>query len=66
MHIGSIVLDELEVRYQNVSLALKKIVDGSFGKCEVDGSPIEEDRLDANPAARTCKTHMGVTETRLA
>jgi RNA polymerase-binding transcription factor DksA len=31
---------------------------GSYGKCEVCGKAIEADRLEANPAAPTCKEHM--------
>ena len=49
---------ELEGRWNDVKLALKKIEAGTYGICEISGEPIEEDRLDANPAARTCKTHM--------
>ena len=52
------VLAELETRYNNVKRALKKIEAGTYGTCEVSGEPIEPDRLDANPAARTCKVHM--------
>lgn len=48
----------LEGRLNNVNLALKKIADGTYGICEVSGEPIEEDRLEANPAARTSKAHM--------
>ncbi|MCC7469594.1 MAG: TraR/DksA C4-type zinc finger protein [Bacteroidetes bacterium] len=53
-------LAELELRLKDVNDALAKIErnDGSFGKCEVSGEMIEEDRLEANPAARTCKEHM--------
>lgn len=50
--------DELEVRYNDIKRALGKIADGTYGTCEVSGEPIEEDRLEANPAARTCKLHM--------
>jgi len=49
---------ELENRLVNVNLALKKIEDGKYGTCGVDDKPIEEDRLKANPAARTCKEHI--------
>ncbi len=58
MQIDSIVLDELEARYRNILRALKKIEDGTYGICEVSGEPIEEDRLEANPAARTTKAHI--------
>jgi len=36
---------------------LKKIEDGTYGICEVGGEEIPEDRLDANPSARTCIEH---------
>ena len=51
-------LAELETRYNNLTRALKKIEDGTFGICEINGEEIEADRLDANPAARTCKAHL--------
>ena len=52
------ILKQLETRYNNVLLALKKLDEGGFGICEVSGGEIESDRLEANPAARTCKAHM--------
>lgn len=52
------VLDALETRYNNINRALEKIAAGTYGICEISGSPIETDRLDANPAARTCKAHL--------
>ena len=52
------VLKELEIRYNDVKDALAKIEKGAFGTCEISGEIIEEDRLIANPAARTCKKHM--------
>lgn len=48
----------LEDRLVDVNRALKKIEDGTYGTCEMGGENIEEDRLRANPAARTCKKHM--------
>lgn len=51
-------LAELELRLRDVSDALSKIGGGEYGKCAVCGGMIEEDRLMANPAARTCKEHM--------
>jgi RNA polymerase-binding transcription factor DksA len=47
----------LEQRYNNIVRALKRIETGTYDTCEVCGKPIEEDRLEANPAARTDKTH---------
>ncbi len=52
------ILAVLETRYNNVNRALGKIASGEFGKCEISGEPIEEARLDANPAARTCLAHL--------
>lgn len=53
-------LNTVEMRYKDVLRALEKIDmnDGSYGKCEISGEMIEEDRLAANPAAKTCKEHM--------
>jgi len=47
------VLVQLEIRFRNVSHALAKFADDSYGTCEISGEPIEEKRLQANPAART-------------
>ena len=52
------VVKELEMRYNDIKDALKKIMEGTYGFCEVSGEPIEVDRLEANQAARTCKAHM--------
>jgi len=52
------VLKELETKYNDIKNALEKIEKGTYGICEVSGEPIEEERLIANPAARTCKKHM--------
>lgn len=47
----------LEEKYRDVENALKKIKDGKYGVCEVGGEEIDEARLRANPAARTCMKH---------
>lgn len=51
-------LNSLETRYVQVVDALKRIEDGTYGICIKSGKPIEEDRLEANPAAETCKAMM--------
>lgn len=51
-------VDALETRLHNITRALQKIASGRYGVCEVSGEAIEEDRLHANPAARTNKAHM--------
>ena len=47
----------LETRYNNIKRALKKIENDTYGLCEISGKPIEKERLDANPAARTNRAH---------
>ncbi|MEI6660382.1 MAG: TraR/DksA C4-type zinc finger protein [bacterium] len=47
--------DVLGTRLEDINLALGKIANSSYGMCEVCNNPIEDDRLEANPAARTCK-----------
>lgn len=55
---NSAVLKELEIRLINVEAALKRIDEGTYGIDEIDGSEIEEARLDANAAARTSKKNI--------
>jgi DnaK suppressor protein len=42
---------------QQVRDALKRIDDGTFGRCIVDGGPIEPKRLDAIPWTPYCVKH---------
>jgi len=57
------LLDSLELRYTNINRALTKITNGTFGVCEIDKKQIEADRLEVNPAARTCKEHINDEDT---
>jgi len=50
--------DALEIRLLNINDALGKIEEGTYGTCEEGGEQIEEDRLEANPSAKTCKKHI--------
>jgi RNA polymerase-binding transcription factor DksA len=52
------ILADLEARYDTILGALKRIKDGKYGKCEVCSEEIEEARLEADPAATTCKKHL--------
>src|SRR4029079_15645124 len=47
-------LPALRTRFSELKVALRKVADGTYGTCEASGEPIEEDRLEVNPAARTC------------
>ncbi|HEX9503075.1 MAG TPA: hypothetical protein VF974_02005 [Patescibacteria group bacterium] len=50
------VTESLEERLKKVEAALKRIEDGTYGKC-VGGDEIGEARLKAEPAAETCIKH---------
>lgn len=52
------ILNTLEARYKDIRSGLDKIEKGVFGTCQVCGKEIEIERLEANPAARTCIEHM--------
>ena len=54
----SSMMRTLEPRLNNILKALKGLNRESFGKCEVCKKEIEMTRLEANPAARTCKKHL--------
>lgn len=58
MHTNNASLNELEGRLHSVTRALEKFANGTFGICEISHAPIEPERLDANPAARTSIAHM--------
>lgn len=51
------VLADLEARYDTVLFAQRSIEKGVYGICEVCNEPIEEARLNADPAAMTCIAH---------
>lgn len=54
----SSMIRTLEPRLNNILKALKGLNRESFGKCEICKKDIEDARLEANPAARTCKEHL--------
>lgn len=51
------IVQNLEVRLQEVNEALEKIKEGAYGDCEVCKKPIPLERLKANPAAKTDIEH---------
>lgn len=52
------ITNALEARLNDVRSGLDKIKHGVYGKCQICQKEIESDRLEANPAARTCKEHI--------
>ena len=55
---NSAITAELEIRLKNIDAALARIENDTYGICKVCGEKIEDDRLEANPAATTCKAHI--------
>jgi DnaK suppressor protein len=47
---------------QQVRDALLRIDDGTYGRCVVDGAPIEEKRLEAVPWTPYCLKHQALLE----
>lgn len=55
---NSAILKQLEIRFNELKAALARIAKGTYGICEKCGKPIEDKRLEANPAATTCMSCM--------
>lgn len=54
----SALTDTLSGKLKEVEESLKRIEDGTYGKCEICEEEISEERLQANPSAKTCVNHM--------
>ena len=54
---ASAIFTDLEARYDSVLAALARVAGGTYGVCTVCGAPIEDARLEADPAAQTCIAH---------
>lgn len=54
----SSMIEVLEERLRSINNAIRAIDKETFGTCKTCGKQIEAARLEANPAARTCKKHM--------
>jgi len=52
------ILTQLETRLGEVTGAIERIENDTYGICEVCEAPIELERLEADPTASTCKAHM--------
>lgn len=71
--VGASVADESEsedfteaeldaTTLQEVQAALRRIESGTYGRCLIDGAPIDPKRLDAMPWAPYCVRHQKVLE----
>jgi RNA polymerase-binding transcription factor len=47
-----------------VDRALHRLDDGSYGRCDACREPIDDNRLEAMPAARFCYMHQAQAENR--
>src|SRR5436305_12988776 len=56
------ILEQIDAELADVEHALKRLDDGTYGTCEVDGKPIPEERLEALPATRFCLAHQSQAE----
>lgn len=54
--VGALV-EQAEHRLAEIDAALARVDEGTYGRCEVCGDPIPDDRLEARPVARTCIIH---------
>ena len=56
------ILEQVEAELADVEHALRRLDEGTYGTCEVDGKPIPEERLEAMPATRLCLEHQAEAE----
>jgi RNA polymerase-binding transcription factor DksA len=52
------LLDAIERELADVALALERLGDGSYGRCETCGEAFSDDELEAAPAGRFCRAHL--------
>src|SRR3954454_14914582 len=53
--VGSLV-QQARAQVAEVHLALARLAEGTYGRCELCGEPIAPGRLEARPTARRCLT----------
>jgi len=56
------ILERVEAELSEVEHALHRLDDGTYGTCEACGQRIDDDRLQALPAARFCLKDQAVAE----
>ncbi len=54
---AGVLAGQLQETLNEVALALRRLEDGTYGRCEVCGEPIEPARLEAMPATKFCIKH---------
>jgi RNA polymerase-binding transcription factor DksA len=56
------ILEQVEAELADVEHALERLENGSYGTCEACGRPIDEARLEAQPATRFCVDDQAAAE----
>ncbi len=55
--VHRIEVDRIEVDLAEVDAAMARLDDGSYGRCAVCGTVLDDDMLQASPTARSCPDH---------
>jgi RNA polymerase-binding transcription factor DksA len=56
------ILEQVEAELADIEHALARLDDGTYGHCDACGAVIDDDRLEALPAARFCLAHQAAVE----
>ena len=56
------ILESLEASLEDVDGALARLDGGAYGRCDVCGIEIPDERLEARPMTRYCLEHQSQTE----
>jgi RNA polymerase-binding transcription factor DksA len=51
------VLDRVEAELGEVEDALRRMDEGTYGRCDLCGRQLDDDQLEAAPTARLCPEH---------
>jgi RNA polymerase-binding transcription factor DksA len=51
--VGALI-DQAKQRLTEIEAARARVGAGTYGRCEVCGEPLQDQRLEARPVARTC------------
>ena len=58
--------EQLEGQLREIDAALERVEEGTYGRCEVGGEEIDEERLGMLPATRYCREHRDEAEDEFA
>lgn len=60
------ILEQVEAELADIDRALRRLDNGTYGRCELCRQPIDDERLEAMPATRFCVAHQVEAEHRRA